>query len=195
MSLEKRNINLAIMASGSGTNAEAIINHFKDHPTIDVKLVLSNKPDAYVLQRAGKLNIPSMVFSRDEFYNSDKVVELLKNMNIDWIILAGFLWLVPDNLLKSYHDRIINIHPALLPKYGGKGMYGMKVHQAVLAAKEKQSGITIHLLNDKYDDGPILFQAKVDVDENDTAESLAQKIHEVEHEYFPKVIEETLSRH
>lgn len=186
---DQRVVNLAILASGSGSNAEAIVNHFRNHPFIKIKLILSNKPDAFVLQRAGKLDIPSAVFNREEFYTSDRVVDLLQSMKIDWIVLAGFLWLVPENLLKAYPNKIINIHPALLPKYGGKGMYGMKVHQAVIAAKEKQSGITIHLLNAKYDEGPTLFQAHVDIEENDTAETLAQKIHTLEHKHFPTVIE------
>lgn len=189
---DQRVVNLAILASGSGSNAEAIVTHFRNHPFVKVKFILSNKPDAYVLQRAGKLDVPSAVFGREEFYNSDRVVELLQSMNINWIILAGFLWLVPDNLLKAYPNKIINIHPALLPKYGGKGMYGMKVHQAVIAAKEKQSGITIHLLNDKYDEGPTLFQAHVDIEETDTPETLAQKIHALEHKHFPTVIENAI---
>lgn len=192
---ERHVINLAIMASGSGTNAEAIINHFRNHPFINVKLILSNKPDAFVLQRAAKFNIPSTVFTRHDFCNSDKVVDLLKSNDINWVILAGFLWLVPDNLLKAFPDKIINIHPALLPKYGGKGMYGMNVHQAVVAAKEKQSGITIHLLNDRFDEGPVLFQAFVDLNENDKPETVAQKIHELEHKHFARVIEETVSKH
>jgi phosphoribosylglycinamide formyltransferase 1 len=185
-------INLAIMASGSGSNAEAIIRRFKNHPCIYVKLVLSNKPTAYVLQRAAQLDVPSMVFNREEFYQTDKVVNVLKDLRIDWVILAGFLWLVPDNLLKAFPNKIINIHPALLPKYGGKGMYGMNVHQAVVNAKEKQSGITIHLLNEKYDDGPALFQTTCDIDANDTPENVAEKIHKLEHEHFPRVIEETV---
>lgn len=189
-------INLAIMASGSGSNAEAIVKHFQHHPRVTVKIILSNKPDAYVLVRAAQFDVPTKVFSRQDFYESDKVVELLRNMKIDWVILAGFLWLVPENLLKAYPNKIINVHPALLPKYGGKGMYGMKVHQAVVTAKEKQSGITIHLLNDKYDEGPTLFQTHVDINENDTPETVAEKIHKLEHEHFPRVIEETvLSRH
>jgi phosphoribosylglycinamide formyltransferase 1 len=187
-------INLAIMASGSGSNAEAIIRRFKNHPHIKVKLVLSNKPTSFVLQRAAQLDVPSMVFNREEFYQTDKVVNVLKDLRIDWVILAGFLWLVPDNLLKSFPNKIINIHPALLPKYGGKGMYGMNVHQAVVNAKEKQTGITIHLLNDKYDEGPTLFQATCDIDPNDTPEHVAQKIHKLEHELFPRVIEQTVLR-
>lgn len=188
----EQTINLAIMASGSGSNAEAVVKHFQRHPIVNVKLILSNKPTAFVLRRAAALDVPSMVFTRQDFYESDKVVSLLQNMKIDWVILAGFLWLVPDNLLKAYPNKIINIHPALLPKYGGKGMYGMNVHQAVVNAKEKQSGITIHLLNEKFDEGPTLFQAHVDVEENDTPETVAQKIHALEHEHFPRVIEETV---
>jgi len=189
---EQRTINLAILASGNGSNAETIVRHFEVHPFIKVKLILSNRPDAMVLHRASKLDVPSMVFTREDFYESDRVVKLLQNMQIDWVILAGFLWLVPDNLLKAYPNKIINLHPALLPKYGGKGMYGANVHKAVLAAKEKQSGITIHLLNDRFDEGPILFQATCEVSEKDTPETLAYRIHSLEYEHFPFVIERTI---
>ncbi len=142
------------------------------------------------LYRAEKHNIPTCIFSRDEFYKSDKVVELLKDEKIDLIVLAGFLWLVPLNLIRAFPDKIINIHPALLPKYGGKGMYGMHVHQAVIDSGDAESGISIHYVNEKYDEGKIIFQARCKIDRDDTPETLAEKIHQLEYEYFPKVIEE-----
>ncbi len=180
--------NLAIFASGGGTNAENIANYLKGNKEVCVKLILSNKKDAFVLERAKDLGIPSHIFSRQDFYETDQVVNLLESHQIDWIILAGFLWLIPDNLIKAYPNKIINIHPALLPKFGGKGMYGTRVHQAVVDAGEIESGITIHLVNEKYDEGKILFQASCEVEKNETAESLAAKIHQLEHTHFPKVI-------
>jgi phosphoribosylglycinamide formyltransferase-1 len=184
--------NIAIFASGSGTNAEQIILHFKGSSVGRVKLLLSNKPDAYALVRAENLSIPTLVFSRDEFYDSDKIIDILRKRQIDLIVLAGFLWLVPANLIKAFPDSIINIHPALLPKYGGKGMYGMRVHQAVIDSGDAQSGISIHYVNEKYDEGKIIFQARCDVTSEDTPQTLAQKIHQLEYEYFPKVIEELI---
>jgi phosphoribosylglycinamide formyltransferase-1 len=181
--------NIAIFASGSGTNAQAIVEHFLAKGANPVKLILSNKPDAFVLERANKLNIEKIVFNRDEFYNSDRILAILESYKIDYIILAGFLWLIPVNLLKKYSNRIINIHPALLPKYGGKGMYGMKVHEAVVANKETQSGITIHFVNEEYDRGEIIFQASCSVDPNDTAEMVANKIHTLEYTHFPSIVE------
>jgi phosphoribosylglycinamide formyltransferase-1 len=180
---------IAIFASGSGTNAERIMFHFKDHESATVSLVLSNKKDAKVLERAAKFGVPTRIFSRQEFYETDLVLNHLLDMEINFIVLAGFLWLVPENLLKAFPDRIINIHPALLPKFGGKGMYGSRVHEAVLEAGEKESGITIHYVNPKYDEGQIIFQAKCKVEPGDNAESLASKVHELEYKYFPKVIE------
>lgn len=188
----KMSTNLAIFASGSGTNAENIISSFKDDPKIEVKLVLSNKPNAGVLHRAKKLGVPSKVFDRNTFYQSDEILDLLKSEQVDWIILAGFLWLVPANLLQAFPDKIINIHPALLPAYGGKGMYGEKVHQAVIENKEKASGITIHLVNEKYDEGRVLFQASCEVESFDTPDSLASKIHQLEYKYFPSVIRDAV---
>lgn len=180
-------IKLSILASGSGTNAENIARYFKNHEEIEVAKILTNKRDAYVLERARKLGIPSAVFSRAEF----KEGSFLQQMEAsDYLILAGFLWLIPDSLIVSFQDRIINIHPALLPKFGGKGMYGSRVHQSVIESGESQSGITIHLVNEEYDKGRHLFQAKCDVLEKDTAESLAKKIHELEYAHFPRVIEE-----
>ena len=184
--------NIAIFASGSGTNAEQITKHFEKNKSANVSLILTNNKNAFVLERARKLDIPSRIFSRDEFYKSDNILDLLKSNNIDLIVLAGFLWLVPDNLLKEYPNRIVNIHPALLPKYGGKGMYGAKVHEAVIESGDKESGISIHYVNEKYDEGEIILQAKVKVENDDTPDSLAGKIHVLEYEHFPKVVEQLL---
>lgn len=186
--------NIAIFASGSGTNAEKIINYFKNSQIGEVKLILSNNPDAYVLERARNHQIPWICFSRSAFYDTDKVLQDLQHHAIDFIVLAGFLWLVPVSVLQEYEDKIINIHPALLPKYGGKGMYGEKVHRKVIENQEKESGITIHLVNENYDEGQIIRQVKCKVDPEDTPETLANKIHQLEYQYFPKVIEELLSK-
>ncbi|MEP2026477.1 MAG: phosphoribosylglycinamide formyltransferase [Reichenbachiella sp.] len=186
---------LAIFASGSGSNAEQITNYFHSKETeVSIDLILTNKPKAYVLERAKKLGVDSKIFDRDAFYKTNEIVELLKSRNIDLVILAGFLWLIPENLITAYPDRIINIHPALLPKYGGKGMYGSNVHEAVVANKEKESGITIHLVDEIYDNGAILRQEKCEVSATDTPDLVAEKIHELEYEYFPKTIEEYLSK-
>lgn len=182
-------IKLALFASGNGTNVQQIAEYFKDSKDIKVELVIANKEDAYVRQRARNLGIDELYYGRDSFYNSNIVLEELDKRGIDFIVLAGFLWLIPNNLLKSYNNRIINIHPALLPKYGGKGMYGHNVHKAVIENREKESGITIHYVNQNYDEGQIIFQAKCDISPKDTAEDLAAKIHLLEKEHFPKVIE------
>jgi phosphoribosylglycinamide formyltransferase-1 len=183
---------IAIFASGSGTNAQKIIEYFRNHKNIEVSLVLSNNPDAFVLERASKLNIASYVFDRQLFYKTDQVHDILLDIGIDLIVLAGFLWLVPANLLKTWPNRIVNIHPALLPKFGGKGMYGDRVHKAVMAAGEKETGISIHYVNEVYDDGEIIFQEKFDILPDDTPESIAERIHLLEHKHFPVVIEELL---
>jgi phosphoribosylglycinamide formyltransferase-1 len=180
---------IAIFASGSGTNAENIIRYFRGHQTIIIDLVLTNRPDALVLERSKNLGIESRVFTRNDFYDNDKVLDNLLDRKIDFIILAGFLWLIPVNLIKKFPNRIINIHPALLPKYGGKGMYGMKVHEAVIHNKESESGISIHYVNEAYDEGEIIFQAKCTVDDGESPDSLASKIHKLEYEHFPAVIE------
>jgi len=185
---------IAILASGSGTNAENIIKYFSTRNVAKVTLVLSNKREAYVFQRAAKLKIKSVFFDRDEFYTGRKVLDYLLESDIDFIVLAGFLWLVPVNILDEYAGRVINIHPALLPGYGGKGMYGEKVHAAVIANHEKESGISIHYVNRNYDEGDIIFQARCKVDISDTPETLASKVHALEYEYFPKVIEEVISK-
>ena len=184
---------IAIFASGSGTNAQRIIEYFQNiKDKINISLILSNKEDAYVLERAKKFDISSFVFTAKQFKETDIVINELKKNQIDFIVLAGFLLKVPDVFIKVFPEKIINIHPALLPKYGGKGMYGSHVHEAVIEAKEKESGITIHYVNEHYDEGQIIFQAKCKIDENDTPEILAQKIHTLEYEHFPKVIEKLL---
>ncbi len=185
---------ITIFASGNGTNAEKIIHHFKNHPIHQVTLVCSNKENAGVLEKAENHNIQTFIFNRKELYESDKVLETLKEYHTDFIVLAGFLWLMPDNITRTYNRRIINIHPALLPKYGGKGMYGMNVHRAVLEANEKKSGITIHWVNEKYDDGDIIFQATCDVTPEDTDISLADKVHQLEYRHFPIIIEQLLNQ-
>lgn len=185
--------NIAIFASGSGTNAEAIMDHFSDSSCGRVALLLSNRADAYALRRAERFGVPTAVFSRDEFCDRDgKVAALLREHQIDFIVLAGFLWLVPNYLTDTYAGRIVNIHPALLPKFGGRGMYGDNVHRAVIDSGEAESGITIHLVNEKYDSGDILFQASVPVTTDDTPDSLAAKIHVLEHRHFPLIIERTI---
>tara|TARA_R110001583_G_scaffold48522_1_gene152018 strand:- start:5925 stop:6494 length:570 start_codon:yes stop_codon:yes gene_type:complete len=182
---------IVILASGSGTNAENIIKYFKNNSLISVVQVLSNRKDAKVLERAKRLNISCLSFNRDEFYKSDKILNLLK-ANADFIILAGFLWKLPSNIIEAFPKKIINIHPALLPKYGGKGMYGMHVHNAVVLNREKTSGITIHYVNENYDEGTIIFQQSFEVLVCDTAEDVAKKIHILEQENFPRVIEKVL---
>lgn len=183
-------INLAIFASGSGTNAENIINRFKKHPNISVSAIFSNKPDAYVIRRAKNHGIPYYTFNKEQLNDPNYIYHILDDHKTDYIILAGFLLKIPEKMVAEYRDRIINIHPALLPKYGGKGMYGMNVHKAVVEAGEKESGITIHLVDEKYDNGKILFQASCPVTPDDTPETLADKIHQLEQDNFPRVIEE-----
>jgi len=180
---------IAIFASGSGTNAEAIIKYFKDHPLIKVELVLTNNPNALVLERAKKFAVLTKVFNREEF-SSDEVVSWLRGYGVTHIVLAGFLWLIPASLLKSYPNEIINIHPALLPKFGGKGMYGMKIHELIRSLNETETGITIHLINDKYDEGPILYQGRCEVASTDTPKDIANKVHQMEHANYPLVIEQ-----
>ena len=186
--------NIAIFASGSGTNAENIMRYFSTRPGAKVSLVLSNRHDAMVLKRAETHNVETMFFDRDDFYVSGKVLAELRKHRIDLVVLAGFLWLVPSSIIEEYAGRIINIHPALLPKYGGKGMYGDRVHKAVIDAGEKTSGITIHYVNGVYDAGDIIFQAECSVTPDDTPATLASKVHALEYRYFPEVIENLLSK-
>lgn len=185
-------INIAVFASGSGSNAEEIFKYFKYHEDIRVSGLLTNNPKAYAITRAEKHDIPNVVFDRDTFKDPQKMLSILDDMKIDAIVLAGFLWLIPEFLINRYSDRIVNIHPALLPQFGGKGMYGMRVHEAVINTGQPESGITIHLVNQKYDDGEIIFQAKCEVEPGDTPGILAGKIHKLEHQYYPKVIERWL---
>ena len=182
---------IVILASGSGTNAENIIKHFKNSALISVVQVLSNNKEAKVLERANRLNINYSNFNKNGFYNSDEVLNNLK-LNADYLILAGFLWKIPTAILEAFPNKIINIHPALLPKYGGKGMYGMHVHKAVVKNKEQKSGITIHYVNENYDEGAIIFQKSFEVLVCDTAEDVAEKIHSLEQENFPKIIEKVI---
>jgi phosphoribosylglycinamide formyltransferase 1 len=181
---------IAIFASGSGTNAQKIIEHFSMSKDVVVDSLWSNNENAYALIRAEKLGVETFTFDRDELYRSNEMLDNLFDRRIDMIVLAGFLWLIPQNLTELF--TIINIHPALLPKYGGRGMYGMNVHKAVLASKDKESGITIHRVNLNYDEGDIIFQATCPVLSDDTPETLAARIHELEHLHYPRVIEEVL---
>lgn len=180
--------NIIVFASGSGTNVQNIAEYFLQTETARVKLMLTNNPNAYAIERMKKLNIPHLIFNREEFSKTDTILNFLIEQNPDVIVLAGFLWLIPSKIIQAFPEKIINIHPALLPKYGGKGMYGMHVHEAVIANLEKKSGITIHIVNEMYDEGAILFQASCDISFDDTATSLAEKIHTLEQEHFPKVI-------
>ncbi len=183
---------IVVFASGSGSNAENIIRYFKDSKTAEVVSVLSNKPSAKVLNRAQKLNVTALYFDRTAFYNSNDVLHILEDTNPDLIVLAGFLWLFPSFILEKFPNKVINLHPALLPKFGGKGMFGNNVHKAVLENKEKETGITIHYVNEKYDDGQIIFQKAFPISSEETLTSLTEKIHELEHRHFPKVIENLL---
>ncbi|MCT1526846.1 MULTISPECIES: phosphoribosylglycinamide formyltransferase [Sphingobacterium] len=186
---------IAIFASGSGSNAQKIMEHFKYSDGAEVALVLSNNPEAFVLQRADNFEIPTHVFDRHDFYESNEVVDLLKRLDIDLVVLAGFLWLVPDNLLKAFPNKIINIHPALLPKFGGKGMYGDRVHKAVLEAGEEEHGITIHFVNENFDEGEVIYQAKFRVEPGDTLEVIKFNGQQLEHLHYPKVIENLLKKY
>ncbi len=184
--------NIAIFASGTGSNAKKIIEYFRDHPAIEVALVVSNRPDAPVLAMAEENGVETMVVDRQEFYESHSLLAALEFRSIDFIVLAGFLWLVPSYLVAAYRGRMVNIHPALLPRYGGKGMYGKYVHRAVKAAGDEESGITIHYVNEKYDDGDIIFQARCSLMADDSAEEIARKVLQLEHRYFAPVIEKLL---
>ncbi|MGJ1205888.1 phosphoribosylglycinamide formyltransferase [Sphingobacterium lactis] len=186
---------IAIFASGSGSNAQKIMEHFKYSDSAEVALVLSNNPEAFVLQRADNFEIPTHVFDKHDFYQTDEVVELLKRLEIDMVVLAGFLWLVPANLLKAFPNKIINIHPALLPKFGGKGMYGDRVHKAVLEAGEEEHGITIHFVNENFDEGEIIQQAKFRIEPGDTLEIIKFNGQQLEHLHYPKVIENLIKKY
>lgn len=183
---------IVLLASGSGSNVENIINYFRDHSSVKVACVLTNKSDAPVLERCKRLEVPAMYFNRSAFLNSNVVLKLLQSLDPALIVLAGFLWKIPEDLVLAFPNQIINIHPALLPKYGGKGMYGSHVHQAVKDNNEKETGITIHYVNENYDEGGVIFQDKVALTPKDTAESIAQKVHVLEYKHFPGVIEQLI---
>lgn len=170
------------------------MEYFKKHADAEVAIVLTNNSEAYVLQRADNFEIPTHIFDKHEFYQTDDVLDLLKNLHVDLVVLAGFLWLVPDNILAAFPKRIINIHPALLPKYGGKGMYGDRIHQEVLANKEEESGISIHFVNEDFDSGEIIYQARFKIEKNDDLEMIKFKGQQLEHQYFPKIIEQVLKK-
>jgi phosphoribosylglycinamide formyltransferase-1 len=188
-------VNIAIFASGNGSNAENILKHFEGKGDVaKIRVVMCNNAKAYVLERAAKYGVPTVVFSKKEMEESEKVEETLEGYGIDFIVLSGFMLKIPEKMVRKYPNRIVNIHPALLPKYGGKGMYGDHVHEAVLAAGEKESGITIHYANEQYDSGDILFQATCPVEKGDTVETLAQRVHQLEYAHFPSVIEETVKK-
>ncbi|MDG1284656.1 MAG: phosphoribosylglycinamide formyltransferase [Flavobacteriaceae bacterium] len=184
---------IAIFASGSGSNAENIITYFQEKKKAKIVLVLSNNPKALVLERANRLGVQNIVFNKHQLNDSKWVIENLKN--IDLVVLAGFLWKFPEHLLEMYKNKVVNVHPSLLPKYGGKGMYGMYVHEAVVRNKETESGITIHYVNEHYDKGAIIFQAKCTINSKDTPTDVAAKIHKLEMRYFPEVIQQILLEH
>jgi phosphoribosylglycinamide formyltransferase-1 len=185
-------VHIAIFASGTGSNAKKIIDYFKHDSQIAVSLIVSNNLTAPVLDIGRQKGIPTHVLRREEFYKTENILEIFNKYSIDFVVLAGFLWLVPAYLVHTFWHRMLNIHPALLPKYGGKGMYGMRVHEAVIKNGEDESGITIHYVNEQYDEGDIVFQAKCKVTQDDTPESLANKIHQLEHRFFPEIIQQQI---
>ncbi|MCF8237459.1 MAG: phosphoribosylglycinamide formyltransferase [Saprospiraceae bacterium] len=184
---------LALFASGAGSNVRRIHEHFQERKDVNIALLVSNKPGAPVVTFAGEQHIPVRIMTRDDLLNPQVLVQELLDSGIDLIVLAGFLWKIPHLLIQAFPDRIMNLHPALLPRYGGKGMYGMRVHEAILQAKEKESGITIHLVNEEYDEGRILFQARCPVHAEDRPEDLAERIHQLEHQHLPFIIDLYLS--
>jgi phosphoribosylglycinamide formyltransferase-1 len=185
-------VNVAIFASGTGSNARQLINYFRNHSTIKIALIVCNKPGAGVLTIAQKENIPALLIEKEQFFRGNAYVDELKQHNVDFIVLAGFLWKVPLALIQAFQHHIINIHPALLPNYGGKGMYGRFVHEAVIAAKDKESGISVHYVDELYDHGQLIFQARCAIEAGDTADTLAQKIHALEHEHYPLIVEKVI---
>lgn len=185
---------IVLFASGSGSNVENIIQYFRGHPEICVSAVLTNKRDAAVLERCQRLKIPALYFNRHALYDSEVITQTLQALAPDLIVLAGFLWMIPGALVKAFPGRIINIHPALLPKYGGKGMYGIRVHQAVKDSGDGESGITIHYVNERYDEGAVIRQVQTKVAPGDTAEQIAEKVHALEYIHYPQVIEELLDK-
>ncbi|WP_288429312.1 phosphoribosylglycinamide formyltransferase [uncultured Spirosoma sp.] len=184
---------IAIFASGSGSNAEKIADYFAGSTDVSIELIVSNNPKAGVIDRARRLHIPVLLFDRPTFYQTDRITHLLQQQGIDLIVLAGFMWLMPAGLVQAFPDRIVNIHPALLPKFGGKGMYGHFVHEAVVAAQETESGITIHFVNEHYDEGAPIFQAHCPVTPTDTPDDVARKVQSLEHDHYPRVVAEVLA--
>ncbi len=185
---------IAIFASGSGSNAQKIMEHFKKNKYGEVALILTNKPDAYVLQRADNFEIPSHIFDRKEFYETDRIPRLLKSLKIDLVVLAGFLWLIPKNILEAYPKRILNIHPSLLPKYGGKGMFGNKVYEMAFNNQDLESGITIHYVNENFDEGEIIYQAHYRIEPKDDLKMIHYKGQQLEHHHYPRIIENLLKK-
>lgn len=183
---------IVLFASGSGSNAEKIADYFAGNAEVEISLIVSNNPKAGVIDRARRLHIPVLLFDRTTFYNTNQITQLLLNQNVDLIVLAGFMWLMPGDLVRAFPNKIINIHPALLPKFGGKGMYGHFVHEAVVAAGETESGITIHYVNEHYDEGQIIFQAQCPVVPTDTPDDVAKKVQVLEHEHYPRIVAELL---
>lgn len=194
LGFKAKGIRLAIFASGAGSNAQKIIDHFRQSSTVKISLIVCNKPGAGVLDIAAKENIPSLIIEREPFFRGDAYTTALKEHAIDFIVLAGFLWKIPPVLIQAFPGKMINIHPALLPAYGGKGMYGHHVHEAVIAAAEKQSGITIHYVDEQFDHGAIIFQATCPVLATDTADDLAKRIHQLEHQHYPQVIDDMMRK-
>lgn len=185
-------MNVAIFASGNGSNFQRITEYFADNKDINIALMVCNNPNAYVIERAKQLNIPTLLIDKETLKSQELMTSNLEKYDIEFIVLAGFLWLIPEYLTKRYQGMMVNIHPALLPKFGGKGMYGMHVHEAVISSQVKESGITIHYVNKKYDAGQIIAQIKCNISEGETAESLSEKIHQLEYEYYPKVLEKII---
>lgn len=183
---------LAIFASGTGSNARKIVAYFKEHPKIEIALIISNKKDAPVLDMARENDIETLVIDRHGFYETTELLQQLKARQVDFLVLAGFLWLIPMYLVKAFDRKIVNIHPALLPKYGGKGMYGMRVHEAVKAADELETGITIHYVDEQYDHGAIILQKKCEIAPTDTSQDIARKVQALEHQFFAPIIEKLL---
>jgi phosphoribosylglycinamide formyltransferase-1 len=185
---------IAIFASGSGSNAQKLMEYFKKHQEAEVVIVLTNNPEAYVIQRADNFEIPTHIFDKYEFIETNDIVNLLKNLQIDLIVLAGFLWLIPNNLLEEFPNQIINIHPALLPKFGGKGLYGDRIHRTILEAGEVENGITIHFVNEKFDEGEIIYQSRFKIGKNDTLETIKFKGQQLEHLHYPRIVENLIQK-
>ena len=185
---------IAILVSGAGTNAINIIEYFEKNSVADVTLVVSNKADALAVEKAQTKGVKTIVFNNETFKKNGEVLDCLRSESIDFIVLAGFLVKIPCDIIRAYPNKIVNLHPSLLPKFGGKGMYGNHVHRAVIKAQESESGISIHFVNEEYDEGAIIFQAKASVEKKDSVEVLAQKIQQLEHRFFPKVIEQVISK-